>query len=381
MGSLAASFRSREGAMVAGVCLRLGLRFGIDPALLRLAFVATALAGGGGILAYGILAVVLPGEAGTSRRAIPLRGAGDSWKVAAGVGLLVLAGLLGLRQLGLWFSDAVVWPMVLSAAGLALLWRQSALPVHRGRARTLLGAALIVGGGIVFLSETDSLGGLGDLAVAAAVVFVGTALVFGSWWVRLSQALTAERAARIRSQERAEVAAHLHDSVLQTLALIQRQADDPREVAQLARRQERELRAWLNEERPAPADSLAAALRAVAAEAEATHGVPVEVVVVGDAPMDERLTAVVAATREALANAARFSGTDRIDVFAEAGDGRAEVFVRDRGAGFDRAAVPEDRRGLRESIEGRMTRHGGRAAITSTPGEGTEVVLLMETPG
>ncbi|MFL5845950.1 MAG: PspC domain-containing protein [Solirubrobacteraceae bacterium] len=378
MGSLAASFRSRDGAMVAGVCLRLGIRFGIDPALLRLAFVATALAGGGGILAYGVLAVVLPREAGGTQRLLDLRRAGPSWKVAAGVGLLVLACLLALRSVGLWFSDAVVWPVVLSAAGLALLWRQSALPVHASRLRTLLGAALIVGGGIVFLSATDSLGGLDNLALAAVVVFVGTALVFGPWWVRLSQALTAERAARIRSQERAEVAAHLHDSVLQTLALIQRRADDPREVAQLARRQERELRAWLNQERAAPADSLAAALRAVAADVEATHAVPVEVVAVGDAPMDERLTALVAAAREALANATRFSGADHVDVYAEVAAERAEVFVRDRGVGFDRGAVPADRRGLRESIEGRMQRHGGTATITSALGSGTEVELTME---
>jgi len=209
------------------------------------------------------------------------------------------------------------------------------------------------------------------------VVFVGTVLVFGPWWVQLSRALTAERAARIRSQERAEVAAHLHDSVLQTLALIQRRADDPREVAQLARRQERELRAWLNEESATGAESLVAALRDVAAEVEARHGVAVEVVGVGDCPVDERLAAVVAAAREAMSNAARFSGAERIDVYLEVDDERVEVFVRDRGAGFDRAAVPDDRRGLRESIEGRMTRHGGTARVVTAPGEGTEVELAV----
>jgi signal transduction histidine kinase len=166
--------------------------------------------------------------------------------------------------------------------------------------------------------------------------------------------------------------------VLQTLALIQRRADDPRDVAQLARRQERELRAWLNEERTEAADSLVAALRAAAAEVEARHGVDVEVVAVGDAAVDERTGALVAAAREAMTNAAKFSGAPRVDVYAEIAGRRAEVFVRDRGAGFDRAAVPEDRRGVRESIEGRMARHGGTSRISTTPGEGTEVVLIME---
>ncbi len=373
----AASRSARDGAIVAGVCTRLGRRWGIDPLILRIAFVAAAFAGGTGILVYAVLAVVGPARE-TRIRHGGLRPGGATWRLAAGVGLLVLSLLLTVRALGIWFSDAAVWPVVLTASGAALLWRQSALPRHVTGARTLLGVGLIIGGGIAFLTATDALGGLSHLGLAAAVVFVGTVLVFGPWWVRLSQALTAERAARIRSQERAEVAAHLHDSVLQTLALIQRRTDEPREVAQLARRQERELRAWLNQERAATADTLAGALRDAAAEAEARHHVAVELVAVGDCPLDERLEALVAAAREALANAARFSGADRIDVFAEVTDGRVEVFVRDRGAGFDREQVPADRRGVRESIEGRMARHGGRAAIVTAPGAGTEIELAME---
>lgn len=374
MSSLVATLRRHDGAVLAGVCARLGARYRVSPLLLRIGFAAATMAGGLGLLAYLALAL-LPADA--LDRLVRGRASG-SWKVGAGVGLLVLSALLALRALGIWSSDLLVWPTVLTATGLALLWRSSALPARdAGGRRTLLGVALIAGGGIALLSSTDSLGGLGDLALSAGVVFVGTALVFGPWWVRLSQALTAERAARIRSQERAEVAAHLHDSVLQTLALIQRRAEDPREVAQLARRQERELRAWLNEHQDAPAESLAAALRAVAAEVEALHGVPVEVVAVGDVPVSERLAALVAAAREALANAARFSGADRVDLFAEVSGERAEVFVRDRGAGFDRAAVPADRRGVRDSIEGRMARHGGRATVTTAPGAGTEVVLVV----
>jgi signal transduction histidine kinase len=379
VGTLATTLRSRDGSVLAGVCLRLGRRFGIDPVLVRLGFAVAALAGGGGVVAYLVLAVIMRPDA-SGRPLVDLRPGRHSWLVAAGVGLLVLSALLTLRALGVWWSDAVVWPVVLTAGGLALLWRQSALPTPARNPRTLLGAGLIVGGGVVFLSETDAIGGLDNLALAAGVMLAGTALVFGPWWVRLSQALTAERAARIRSQERAEVAAHLHDSVLQTLALIQRRSDDPREVAQLARRQERELRAWLNEERSSAAESLAAALREAAAGVEARHGVDVEVVAVGDVAMDERMGAVVAAAREAMTNAAKFSGAPRVDVYAEIEDGRAEVFVRDRGTGFDRAAIPEDRRGIRESIEGRMTRHGGSARVTTTPGQGTEVVLAMEAP-
>jgi signal transduction histidine kinase len=168
--------------------------------------------------------------------------------------------------------------------------------------------------------------------------------------------------------------------VLQTLALVQKRADDPRAVATLARRQERELRAWLSGAPEArPDDCLADALRAAAAEIEEAHGVPVEVVTVGDHDLDDRHRALVAAAREALANAVRHSASDEpIALFMEVAGGRTEVFVRDRGIGFDAGAVPEDRRGVRESIVGRMDRHGGRAAVHSTPGQGTEVELILD---
>jgi signal transduction histidine kinase len=210
------------------------------------------------------------------------------------------------------------------------------------------------------------------------VVLVAAAVILAPWWLRLVRGLTAERSARIRSQERAEVAAHLHDSVLQTLALMQKRADDPREVASLARRQERELRAWLNGTEGAPADSVARALEAVAAEVEEAHGVAVEVVAVGDAPLDPATEALVAAVREALVNAAKFAPDAAIAVYAEVEDGRVQAFVRDRGPGFDPDAVPADRRGLRESVLGRMQRHGGRAIVHSAPGAGTEIELVVE---
>ncbi|HEY8584839.1 MAG TPA: ATP-binding protein [Capillimicrobium sp.] len=319
--------------------------------------------------------------------------AGDA-RQSIGVGLLVIAALLALRQLGVWSSDALVWPIALTAGGLTLLWRRSAsgsaspraslatlrsaLPETTLNARTAAGAALVFGGGIAFLAAADALAEARSVLLAAIVVLVGVALIFGPAWLRIARSLTEERAQRARSEERAEVAAHLHDSVLQTLALIQRRAGDAREVAALARRQERELRSWLaGDERP-PEASLAAALQAVANEVEDTHGVVVEVVAVGDCPVDERVSATVQAAREAMLNAARFAGTGRVDVFAEAAGGRVEVFVRDRGAGFDPAAIPADRRGVRESIFGRMARCGGRAEVRSAPGEGTEVELVLE---
>jgi signal transduction histidine kinase len=242
------------------------------------------------------------------------------------------------------------------------------------------GVALIVGAALLFLYANGLLAGLGDFVLTTVVVTVGLALILAPFWWRLVRSLAAERAARIRSQERAEVAAHLHDSVLQTLALVQRQAQDPRAVGALARRQERELRAWLHESSPAGAEeSVVGALTAAAEAVEATHGTGIDVITVGDAPLDEPAAALVAAAREALVNAAKFAGDEGpISVYVEAAPDRIQVFVRDRGPGFDPDAVPHDRRGVRESIVGRMTRNGGRAAIRSAPQRGTEIELTLD---
>lgn len=416
--------RVRKGAVLGGVCAGLSRTLGVDALVLRLVFVVLAFAGGAGVAAYAVAWALIPGQGAR----LTSRGGRGGWRVAAGIGLLVLAALLLMRSLGFWFSDALVWPLVLTSVGLALIWRQTGVgepvapgakdagspsapdappsprrdllaPVlarlprslavslpHPGREvtlRVLLGAVLVILGGLAFLEANGALRAARDVTLSVLVVVVGSVLVFGPWWVRLGRTLAAERAERIRSQERAEVAAHLHDSVLQTLALIQRRAADPREVAGLARRQERELRVWLSgkETRP-PGESLAAALEEAAASVEDTYGVAVEAVVVGDSVLDERLGALVAAAREALTNAARFAGSDtgdeRIALFADIGADRVQVFVRDRGPGFDLDAVPADRRGVRESIVGRMERHGGRAAVHTAPGAGTEVELVVE---
>src|SRR5204862_3185073 len=208
-------------------------------------------------------------------------------------------------------------------------------------------------------------------AVAGALLLVG-----GPWLWRLALERDAERSARIRTEEREDVAARVHDSVLQTLALIQRHAGEPRRVAALARRQERELRGWLYADRPLGDDgsSLVAALSAAAADVEELHEVRVELASSGDAAPD---TAVVLAAREAMTNAAKFAGVEEIDVYAEVGRDEAAVFVRDRGVGFDPAAVPDDRRGISHSIEDRLRRAGGTAIVTTRPGGGTEVELRL----
>jgi signal transduction histidine kinase len=387
--------RDREGAVIGGVCAGFGRRLGIDPIVLRVVFIAATAAGGLGVLLYALAWVALPaeGERASGLRVPRVPGGRDSWSVAAGIGLLVLALLLLFRQWGLWVGDALVWPVVLAAAGGALIWRQSAnaadpAPVAEAPAaagggsalgRAALGVALVVGAALLFLYFNDALRPARDVLLPVIVVVVAGALILAPWWIRLVRGLADERAERVRSQERAELAAHLHDSVLQTLALMQRRAENPREVAGLARRQERELRVWLNGGRPlGERGTLAAALELAASEVEEDHGVAVDVVTVGDCPLDAGAEALVAAAREAVVNAAKFAGPEPVSVYAEVGEDRVEVFVRDRGPGFDPDAVPADRRGVRESIVGRMRRHGGDAVVHTGAGTGTEVELRLE---
>jgi signal transduction histidine kinase len=209
------------------------------------------------------------------------------------------------------------------------------------------------------------------------VTVIGLALITGPWWMRMMSQLSSERAERIRSQERADIAAHLHDSVLQTLALIQRNAGSPREVARLARGQERTLRSLLYGDRTATGQ-FADELRTAAAEVEDAYAVSVDVVVVGDAPLDGDLAALAAAAREALVNAAKHSGVDAVSVYAELEPHEVSVFVKDRGMGFDMDAIADDRQGIRGSIVGRVERHGGTVRLTSAKGAGTEVELRMK---
>jgi signal transduction histidine kinase len=330
-----------------------------------------------------------------------------SFRIAIGTGLLVASGLLFVRAAGPWPGDAIVWPAAIAALGALLIWRAPSVAPRRRRgwaahppsessspressvrvrafgrpevSRDGLGVALVLAGGFAFLWASGATRPAGETVLAGLAVLIAVALIFAPSWRRLARSLAAERTERIRSQERADVGAHLHDSVLQTLALIQRSAEDPKEVATLARQQERELRGWLaGGDSREPGDTLAGALDAAAAEVEAAAGGSVEVVAVGDCPLDERGGAVVAAAREAMLNAAKFTGGAPVSVYAELSHERIQVFVRDRGPGFDPTAVPQARRGVRESIIGRMRRAGGRAAVNSLPGGGTEVEITID---
>jgi signal transduction histidine kinase len=238
---------------------------------------------------------------------------------------------------------------------------------------------IVIGAGVAYLWANGSLELAGKIALLALGVGTAVILVSAPFWVGMVRRLGSERVARARADERSEVAAHLHDSVLQTLALIQKRPGDREQVARLARRQERELREWLSDDRPTrPDERLADALRAAAAEIEDSYGAPIEAIVVGDAALDERLEALVGASREALTNAAKFaSDGGPVRLYAEIDEDEARVFIDDRGPGFDPDKLPAGRRGVRESIIGRMKRYGGQAEIRSEAGDGTEVELTM----
>jgi signal transduction histidine kinase len=285
--------------------------------------------------------------------------------------MLVWAAILALRGLGL--ADSLVWPLALVAAGVVLL-SGATFGLEEKRAR-VAALSLVVIGIVIFVGENTR--GTTSTLLAPGAVAVALLLVLAPWAWRLAREREAERAARIRTEERADFAARVHDSVLQTLTLIQK---EPADARRLARRQERELRAWLYPDRePAAEGTLADALESAAAEIEELHGVRVDVVRTGDAPLDDRTQALVLAAREAMANAARHSGVEEVSVFLDAGDEGISLYVRDRGVGFDPAAVAGDRQGLAASIRGRMERVGGVATIVSAPGDGTDVELELRS--
>lgn len=391
-GGVLAFRRSPTDRVLSGVAGGLGERLGVDPMLVRVAFVVLCGAGGFGALAY-VVAWVLSGEP-TAEPSRPAPGSPSSRQLLA-LGCMLLGLLLLLRELGLWLGDAVAWPLALAGAGSAAMWVRSdereraraaglasRVPVQspggRGsKLRVVVGAVLVVTGMGAVLAGQQALTfqAVGPVLLAIVVTTAGIGLVLGPWVARLARQITDERRERIRSEERAEVAAHLHDSVLQTLALIQR-SRDPVEMAALARGQERDLRAWLFGAGGDP-DRLRAALEGTAARIERRHRVPIDVVVVGDAALDDRLRALVQAAAEAMTNAARHSDAERVSVYAEVESGQVTLFVSDQGAGFEPEAVPPGRLGIAESIRGRMARHGGEAEVVSEPGEGTEVRLRL----
>ena len=389
--------RSRTDRLLTGLAAGVGDALGVDRVIIRLAFVVLAFAGGVGVVAY-LLLLLVSTEPGPGPDAPPRPiGRGESVKRSVAVALVLAGTLLILRAAGVWFGDAVVWPVALGAAGSALIWTRaddtrrarwtrmaSRIPrspleaVFAGpvsRMRILVGALLIGAGVVVLLAVNSPLAALRNVAFAVVVTLVGVGLIVGPGLWRLGRQLAEERRERIRSQERAEMAAHLHDSVLQSLAMIQR-ARTPEEMSALARSQERELRAWLYG-RWERGGVLAAALETAAVRVERMHHVKVEVVVVGDCPLDDRLDAMVQASGEAMTNAAKHAGVATVSVYAEVEPEQVTAFVRDQGRGFEPSSVVGDRRGIADSIVRRMERAGGTASIDSAPGEGTEVRLWL----
>jgi signal transduction histidine kinase/phage shock protein PspC (stress-responsive transcriptional regulator) len=404
--------RDSETPVLGGVAGGLARHLAVPVLWVRAAFLLATAISGLGIALYIGLWLVVPSdsrfETGTpgaesatrgGRRPGRVRRLGDAGPAIALAALGLGVILVAQATLG---SGAVFWPIVIGLAGIALLWRQ-ADEVQRERwldtsgrldpvrmvfgsggaasyARVGAGVVLVVTALLVFGINGSSFGQAKVAVIAGLLGVAGLALVVGPWVFRLASDLGAEREERIRVEERADVAAHLHDSVLQTLALIQKSSHDPTTVARLARAQERDLRSWLYAGESTDESSVAGALRAAAAEVEDAHGISVDVVAVGDCDLDEPLRPVVQATREAVTNAAKHAGTGRVDVYAEVSSGAVDVFVRDRGAGFVLDDVPEDRYGVRRSILDRMERHGGTAEVRSTPGEGTEVRLHLPRP-
>jgi signal transduction histidine kinase len=378
-------FRRPDRGLVGGVAAGIADHIGVRVLIVRAAFVLLVTAGGLGVALYGAYWIVLPTAPDAPRSRIP---AWLEYVLAAVAAVVAIGTVAWALPLGRAFA-----PTLLACLGGALIWRQASEPDRdrwrrlsrsslsasgfdrMGRLRLVAGAALVVGGAVLVLARAD-FSAIRDGLLAMIVTIVGLALLTGPWWMRMVSQLGAERSERIRSQERADIAAHLHDSVLQTLALIQRNADSPREVTRLARGQERELRNLLYVNRTA-SGQLADVLRSAAAEVEDAYVISVEVVVVGDALLDDALAAAVAASREALVNAAKHAGVTSVSLYAEVEAEAASIFVKDRGVGFDLDAVADDRQGVRGSIIGRVERHGGKVNIRSRPGSGTEVEIHM----
>jgi len=393
--------RQQEDRLAGGVAAGLAARTGLDVTVVRPVFVLATLLGGFGVAAYVVAWLLIPAAGTDANIASKARADRLGIAFAAGLGSLLIVVLLTASVFGVGRLSSLIWPLFISAAGMVLIWRnapadEQAIMRHlaepllgltegRGRSGTglrLLLAGLLLAVGLSTLVSAHESSALLRPLGGVALVIAAIVVVLGPWWLRIARDLVVERQARIRAEERADMAARVHDSVLQTLALIQRSADNPQQVGQLARAQERELRSWLFDGRaPGSMDdaglTLAGGVRLIQREVEAQHGVAVEAVTVGDCDLDDDLAALLAAAREATVNAVKWSGASVVSIFAEVEPAEVSLFVRDRGRGFDPRVVPGDRKGLTESVHARMTRRGGSATVRTAQGEGTEVSLTM----
>lgn len=399
--------RRRDGRWLGGVCMGIAVHLGWPVWVVRLCVVCLAMADYLGVVLYAAMWVLLPDQPPepeapglaaarhADMRRTP-RNPTAQTTVSVMAVLVLCVGLLLLgRAIGFGPGNGFFWPIALAAVGVALVWRQAdgsddaaaedtprwlAPLVSGARWASVLrmAAGMSMVGAAVWLVAYSQVSGpnLPSVLAVAALTLVGFCVVAAPWFNQMRSSLNQAREEKLLADARADMAAHLHDSVLQTLALIQRQADDPKAVSQLARRQERELRSWLYGEAAGP-QTFHAALVTAGNEVEDERGVPIEVICIGDAPMSDGLEATIRAAREAMTNAVKHSGAAKVDVYAEVDDEHVEVFVRDRGVGFDLASIGEDRMGVQRSIIERMERHGGTARVRTAPGEGTEVRLEM----
>ena len=399
--------------IIAGVCAGLAAHLGWPVRNVRVGMAVAALAGGAGLLFYAWLWIMVPTadeaarrEAGRPSSPVAPAAAGSAsppgavtapWfragglrygkEILLGTGLLLVAGIMIAQLLGVDVPLGTLIPAAAVLGGASIAWMQldesrraglvdkTKADQAGGWARLAAGLALVVAGVLVMVSGSGSWEQTWLALLASVAVLGGVVLVLLPWALKFWRELEAERAGRVREMERAEIAAHLHDSVLQTLALIQRRAGNEHDVVRLARAQERELRGWLFNDPGRDAGQLSDRIKSVAAEVEDLLGHPVEVVAVGDTAMTEGHEALVQAAREAMLNASRHGGGP-VSVYVEAAESQVDVFVKDRGPGFELKDVPADRLGVRESIIGRMQRHGGSATILSGR-DGTEVRLRL----
>ncbi len=376
---------------LSGVAAAIAAEFGVDALWIRLSLALLTLVGGVGLLLYAFcwLWFTYHARRHAGRTYAPIAKGATPAARALGVSSIVLGlGLAADRVLSAGIGDATVWPVAVSMFGVLMVWSSGkvdwAAPTELVRA--VIGLLLVAVGVIAFVVSNLGLSVAPKALVISTVVLAGAIVVVAPWLWRAASQVGDDRLERIRADERARLAAHLHDSVLQTLSLIQRSADDKQTTVSLARRQERELREWLfgGAQRGPGQQRFRAALTELAAEVEGLHGVPVEVVVVGDGMADDAVQAALAATRELIVNAAKHSGAPRVDVYGEIGPDQLEIFVRDKGVGFDPGRVPPDRRGLADSVVGRVERVGGTVTINSRvnaaaldDGSGTEVAVVV----
>jgi signal transduction histidine kinase len=394
--------RSPDKRVLGGVCGGVSNATGIDVMWIRIAFVLLAM-WGVMVLVYAMAWLLIPMEGETASiysRAITDR---RGMRLVAAVCLPVLVVMqLIVGSLHVGPVSFLGWPTVLAAGVVVLVWRNAGesekafidsdvVPLFgadsHGHGRRWLVVRVAVGiaiaaCGIGLLVEGHTTAAALRPVGGAVLVVAASVIIFGPWWLHLVRDLIVERQARVRAEERAQMATHVHDSVLQTLALIQRSSGDPHNVVRLARAQERELRSWLFEGKPPgaigeDATVLSEGVGVLQRQVEGDHGIEVQVVLVGDCELDDALRALLDAAKEATVNSAKWSGADQVSLFAEVEADTVMLYVRDRGKGFDPAAVPEDRQGIAQSIKARVARFGGTAVIRSTPGEGAEVQLSM----